>query len=32
MFMLYLAFFDTCDWVRSAQADREVPVVFAPSK
>jgi len=32
MFMLYLAFFDTSDWVRSAQADREVPVVFAPSK
>jgi regulator of sigma E protease len=31
-FMLYLAFFDTSDWVRSAQADRDVPVVFAPSK
>jgi regulator of sigma E protease len=31
-FMLYLAFFDTSDWVRNAQADRDVPVVFAPSK
>jgi regulator of sigma E protease len=31
-FMLYIAFFDTGDWVRSAHADREVPVVFAPSK
>ena len=31
-FMLYIAFFDTGDWVRSAQADREVPVVFAPQK
>jgi regulator of sigma E protease len=31
-FMLYIAFFDTGDWVRSARADREVPVVFAPAK
>jgi regulator of sigma E protease len=31
-FMLYIAFFDTGDWVRSARADREVPVVFAPQK
>ena len=31
-FMLYLAFFDTGDWVRSARADREVPIVFAPNK
>jgi regulator of sigma E protease len=31
-FMLYIAFFDTGDWLRSAHADREVPVVFAPSK
>ncbi len=29
-FMVYIAFFDTGDWVRSARADREVPVVFAP--
>ena len=32
VFMLYIAFFDTSDWMRSARADREVPVVFAPSK
>ena len=32
MFMLYLAFFDTGDWVRSSRADHEVPVVFAPNK
>jgi regulator of sigma E protease len=31
-FMLYIAFFDTGDWVRSAHADREVPIVFAPQK
>jgi regulator of sigma E protease len=31
-FMLYLAFFDTGDWVRSARADRDVPVVFSPAK
>ncbi|HUC85890.1 MAG TPA: RIP metalloprotease RseP [Candidatus Acidoferrales bacterium] len=31
-FMLYIAFFDTSDWVHSAHADREVPVIFAPSK
>ena len=29
-FMLYIAFFDTGDWVRSARADREQPVIFAP--
>jgi regulator of sigma E protease len=29
-FMIYIAFFDTGDWFRSARADREVPVVFAP--
>jgi len=28
-FMIYIAFFDTGDWLRSARADREVPVVFA---
>jgi len=27
-FMLFIAFFDTGDWVRSARADREVPLVF----
>lgn len=31
-FMLYIAFFDTGDWVRSARADREQPVIFAPPK
>ena len=31
-FMVYIAFFDTGDWLRSARADREVPVVFAPEK
>lgn len=29
-FMLFIAFFDTGDWVRSAQKDREEPVLFAP--
>ena len=31
-FMIYIAFFDTGDWLRSSRADREVPVVFAPQK
>jgi regulator of sigma E protease len=33
-FMLFIAFFDTSDWVRSARADRmsEQPVVFAPKQ
>jgi regulator of sigma E protease len=31
-FMLYLAFFDTGDWVRSARRNREEPVLFAPHK
>ncbi len=30
-FMVYIAFFDTGDWLRSSHADREVPVMFAPS-
>jgi regulator of sigma E protease len=30
-FMLYIAFFDTGDWLRSAHADRNQPVVFAPA-
>jgi regulator of sigma E protease len=29
-FMVYIMFFDTGDWIRSARADREVPVVFSP--
>lgn len=31
-FMLFIAFYDTGDWVRSASQDREQPVVFAPKK
>ncbi len=31
-FMLYIAFFDTGDWLRSAHNAREVPIVFAPAK
>lgn len=31
-FMLFIAFFDTGDWVRSAQRDRAEPIVFAPPK
>ena len=31
-FMLFIAFFDTGDWVRSAHKEKEVPVVFAPKK
>ncbi len=30
-FMLYIAFFDTGDWVRSAHADHEQQIKFAPS-
>lgn len=29
-FMVFIAFFDTGDWIRSARANREVPVIFAP--
>jgi regulator of sigma E protease len=29
-FMLFIAFYDTGDWVRSARNDREEPMVFAP--
>ena len=29
-FMLFIAFYDTGDWVRSARSDREEPIVFAP--
>ena len=31
-FMIYIAFFDTGDWLRSARADREVPMVFTAPK
>ena len=31
-FMLYIAFFDAGDWLRSAHNDREQIVVFAPAK
>ena len=31
-FMIYIAFFDAGDWLRSARADRDVPIVFAPQK
>jgi len=30
-FMIYIAFFDIGDWVRSARAGRDVPVTFAPA-
>ncbi len=30
-FMLFIMFFDTGDWVRSARKNREQPIVFAPS-
>jgi regulator of sigma E protease len=29
-FMLFIAFYDTGDWVRSARQNREEPMVFAP--
>jgi regulator of sigma E protease len=29
-FMLFLAFFDTGDWLRSASKEHEEPIVFAP--
>ncbi|HVU07526.1 MAG TPA: site-2 protease family protein [Verrucomicrobiae bacterium] len=29
-FMIYIAFFDAGDWFRSAHADHEVPIIFAP--
>ena len=31
-FMIYIAFFDTGDWLRSARADRDVKVIFAAPK
>jgi len=32
LFMVYIMFFDTGDWLRSAHDDREPVVVFAPAK
>ena len=32
VFMLYIAFYDTGDWLRSARGDREPAIVFAPAK
>jgi regulator of sigma E protease len=31
-FMLYIAFFDTGDWIRSAHADHDQQIIFAPKK
>jgi regulator of sigma E protease len=31
-FMIYIAFFDTGDWLRSARSDREPAIIFAPAK
>jgi regulator of sigma E protease len=31
-FMIYIAFFDLGDWLRSAHEDRAVPIIFAPQK
>jgi regulator of sigma E protease len=31
-FMIYIAFFDTGDWLRSARNNHEEPIVFAPGK
>jgi len=31
-FMVWIAFFDTGDWIRSARADRELQIIFAPKK
>ena len=31
-FMLFIAFFDTGDWVRSARRNRQEPIVFAPKR
>lgn len=30
LFMAYIMFFDTSDWIRSARQDRDVPIIFAP--
>jgi regulator of sigma E protease len=31
-FMIYIAFFDTGDWIRSAQSDRDLKITFTPQK
>ncbi|HEX7652709.1 MAG TPA: RIP metalloprotease RseP [Verrucomicrobiae bacterium] len=31
-FMIYIAFFDTGDWIRSAQSDRDVKITFTQPK
>ena len=31
-FMLFIAFYDAGDWVRSARSNRDEPIVFAPKK
>jgi regulator of sigma E protease len=31
-FMLYIAFFDTGDWIRNAHSSHQEPVVFAPKQ
>ena len=31
-FMVYIAFFDTGDWLRSANSDRDQTIIFAPGK
>jgi len=31
-FMIYITFFDTGDWLRSARDNHEQPIVFAPNK
>ena len=31
-FMLFIAFFDTGDWIRSSRAERDQHIVFAPKK
>jgi regulator of sigma E protease len=31
-FMLFIAFFDTGDWIRNARENHEQPVVFAPKR
>ena len=30
-FMIYIAFFDTGDWIRSSHESHEEPVIFAPN-
>ncbi len=32
LFMLFIAFFDTSDWVRSARSNHEEPICFAPKQ